>query len=46
MKNLYFITGSQDLYGEDTLAQVDIDSRAIWIISITLKDTVRINGCP
>ncbi len=31
MKNkyMYFITGSQDLYGEDTLIQVDKDSREI-----------------
>lgn len=27
MNKLYFITGSQDLYGEDTLAQVAADSR-------------------
>lgn len=29
MKKLYFITGSQDLYGEETLAQVEKDSRAM-----------------
>ena len=27
MKKLYFITGSQDLYGEETLRQVALDSR-------------------
>lgn len=27
MKKLYFITGSQDLYGEDTLKQVAVDSK-------------------
>ncbi|MBP5308188.1 MAG: L-arabinose isomerase [Clostridia bacterium] len=27
MKTLYFITGSQDLYGEDTLRQVAVDSK-------------------
>ena len=27
MKKLYFITGSQDLYGEETLNQVALDSR-------------------
>jgi L-arabinose isomerase len=47
MKNLYFITGSQDLYGEDTLAQVDIDSRAIVDhLDERLKDTVRIKWMP
>ena len=27
MKKLYFITGSQDLYGEETLARVAEDGR-------------------
>lgn len=27
MKTLYFITGSQDLYGEETLAQAAKDSK-------------------
>ena len=27
MKKLYFITGSQDLYGEETLKQVALDSK-------------------
>lgn len=27
MKALYFITGSQDLYGEETLAQAASDSK-------------------
>ncbi len=27
MKTLYFITGSQDLYGEETLAQAAADSK-------------------
>lgn len=33
MKKLYFITGSQDLYGEETLAQAEKDSRAMadWL---------------
>ena len=27
MKKIYFITGSQDLYGEETLAQAAADSK-------------------
>ena len=27
MKKLYFITGSQDLYGEETLKQVALDTQ-------------------
>ena len=27
MKSIYFITGSQDLYGEETLNQVALDSK-------------------
>ena len=29
MKKLYFITGSQDLYGDETLAQVAVDSKTM-----------------
>ncbi len=41
MKTLYFITGSQDLYGEDTLKQVAVDSKKIAdSLNEKLKDTV------
>ena len=43
MKTLYFITGSQDLYGEDTLKQVAVDSKKIAdFLNEKLKDTVGI----
>jgi L-arabinose isomerase len=47
MKKLYFITGSQGLYGEDALAQVAIDSQAIaQYLDAQLKDTVAIEWQP
>jgi L-arabinose isomerase len=43
MSTLYFITGSQDLYGEETLRQVAKDSKAISAyLDEQLKDVVRI----
>lgn len=53
MKNLYFITGSQDLYGEDTLKDVARDSKKIvefyslqfeGIAEIKWQPTVRNSG--
>ncbi|MFA6693048.1 MAG: L-arabinose isomerase, partial [Acholeplasmataceae bacterium] len=50
MKNIYFITGSQNLYGEDTLKQVTYDSKVIVeflssnlanIIQVIWKPTVK-----
>ena len=49
MKKLYFITGSQDLYGEETLKQVAVDSKEmvafldekISKVEIVWKPTVR-----
>jgi len=50
MEKLYFITGSQDLYGEKTLEQVAVDSREIaayldkklsGTVSVEWKPTVR-----
>ena len=49
MKKLYFITGSQDLYGEETLKQVAVDSKEmvsyldekINKVEIVWKPTVR-----
>ena len=49
MKKLYFITGSQDLYGEETLKQVAVDSKEmvafldekIKKVEIVWKPTVR-----
>ncbi len=31
MKKIYFITGSQDLYGEETLKQVALDSNEMVV---------------
>ncbi len=43
MKKLYFITGSQDLYGADTLKQVAADSRQIIeYLNLRLKNTAEI----
>jgi L-arabinose isomerase len=53
MAKLYFITGSQDLYGDDTLKQVAADSKIMAaymdeklrdIVSIEWKPTVRNSG--
>lgn len=47
MKKLYFITGSQDLYGEETLAQVAADSKEIVkFLDEQLSDTVGIEWQP
>jgi len=43
MKKLYFITGSQDLYGDETLKQVALDSaEMVKFLNGKLKDTVKI----
>ncbi len=43
MDKLYFITGSQDLYGEDTLRQVAADSREMAdFLNERLRDTAEI----
>jgi L-arabinose isomerase len=43
MPKLYFVTGSQDLYGEETLRQVSEDSKVISkYLDGQLKDVVRI----
>lgn len=47
MKKLYFITGSQDLYGADTLRKVAADSRRmVRDLNVCLKDTVEIAWQP
>lgn len=47
MKKLYFVTGSQDLYGEETLAQVEKDSRAMAeFLSGRLKDVSAVEFAP
>lgn len=47
MAKLYFITGSQDLYGEDTLKQVAADSKVIAAyLDEKLKDYVRVEFRP
>lgn len=42
MQNVYFITGSQDLYGEETLKQVDLDSKAIVAFLNEKLDSVNV----
>ena len=43
MKKLYFITGSQDLYGDETLRQVAADSaEMVKFLNDRLKNTVKI----
>ncbi len=43
MKKLYFITGSQDLYGDETLRQVAVDSKdMVDFLKEKLADTVEI----
>lgn len=43
MKKLYFITGSQDLYGDETLKQVAVDSQEmVKFLNGKLEDTVKI----
>ncbi|NLJ40769.1 MAG: L-arabinose isomerase [Clostridiales bacterium] len=47
MKKIYFITGSQDLYGEETLKQVAVNSKSIAdYIGEELKDIVVIEWKP
>ena len=47
MKTLYFITGSQDLYGEETLCQVAADSQSmVDYLNEKLGETVQIVWCP
>lgn len=47
MKKLYFITGSQDLYGEETLAQAEKDSRAMTeFLNGKLKDIAAVEFAP
>lgn len=47
MNKLYFITGSQDLYGEETLRQVAADSQSmVEFLNEKLGDTVKIQWCP
>ncbi|MCD8295818.1 MAG: L-arabinose isomerase [Clostridia bacterium] len=47
MKSIYFITGSQDLYGEETLVQVAKDSKEmVSFLAEKLKDRVQLIWCP
>lgn len=47
MKTLYFITGSQDLYGEETLAQAQKDGEEIAAYLCTqLQPTVSVKAMP
>lgn len=47
MKKLYFITGSQDLYGNETLKQVAIDSKEmVAFLNEKLGDTIAIEWKP
>ena len=47
MKKIYFITGSQDLYGEATLAQAEKDSREMAdFLDAKLKDIAAIQWLP
>lgn len=47
MKKLYFITGSQDLYGEETLRQVGLDSAGmVAFLNEKLGDLAEIIHCP
>lgn len=47
MKKLVFLTGSQDLYGEEVLKQVALDSRNICeYLNECLKDTVAVEWRP
>ncbi len=46
-EKLYFITGSQDLYGEETLKQVAVDSKVIAdYLDSALGDTIRAEWKP
>ena len=47
MKKLYFITGSQDLYGEETLKQVALDTQSmVKFLDGKLSDTVSVEWKP
>ncbi|HPF88224.1 MAG TPA: L-arabinose isomerase, partial [Candidatus Limiplasma sp.] len=47
MKKLYFITGSQDLYGEETLKQVALDTKKmVEYLNGKLLDTVAVEWKP
>ena len=47
MKKLYFITGSQDLYGDETLFQAEKDGREIALyLNEVLKDKVSVEAKP
>ena len=47
MKKLYFITGSQDLYGEETLAQAEKDSREmVAFLDEKLRDIAALEHTP
>ena len=47
MKKLYFITGSQDLYGNETLKQVAVDSKELVdFLNEKLCDTIKIEWKP
>lgn len=47
MKKLYFITGSQDLYGEETLAQAEKDGREIaQYLNDRLSEIVNVEATP
>ena len=46
-EKLYFITGSQDLYGEETLKQVAVDREVIAdYLDSALGDTIRVEWKP
>nr|MCR5154159.1 L-arabinose isomerase [Lachnospiraceae bacterium] len=43
MKTLYFVTGSQDLYGEETLRQVAVDTKEmVAFLDEKLKDVANV----
>ena len=47
MKKLYFLIGSQDLYGDETLKQAQIDSYEIAsFLNSKLSDTVEVKPLP
>ena len=47
MKKIYFITGSQDLYGEETLTQAEKDSREmVGFLNEKLDDIAAVEHTP
>ena len=47
MKKIYFITGSQDLYGEETLTQAEKDSKEMAdFLSSKLNDIAVVEHTP